>query len=174
MRGYVTKLIETLTPLQPRRGVEIGVWRGGSAYYLLRKFPDLHLLLVDSYDQENMLACEPVRYAHASVNEAKADAKKLLLPFDDRCSWFVMPSIEAAEFIQDGSLDFAWVDADHRYKGTRQDIRKYRPKIRSGGRMVGDDHTRKYPGVARAVREEFGGDAVLVGRRHTIWYMEMP
>ncbi len=60
-------------------------------------------------------------------------------------------SIEAAEQFEDGSLDFAFIDADHREAAVLADIAAWRPKIRAGGMLTGHDAQGKFPGVLAAL-----------------------
>jgi hypothetical protein len=61
-------------------------------------------------------------------------------------------SREAAKHFTDQSLDFAYIDGDHRYAAVSEDIRLYWPKIKPGGLLIGDDYRTNVnsEGVARA------------------------
>ena len=48
-------------------------------------------------------------------------------------------SWEMATNIPDKSLDFCFIDADHRYSGVTRDIFAYLPKIKQGGWISGHD-----------------------------------
>lgn len=66
-------------------------------------------------------------------------------------------SIEAASSFEDGSLDFVYIDADHRYESVKRDIKAWLPKVRKGGILAGHDyHTDCWPDVVRAVDETVG------------------
>jgi predicted O-methyltransferase YrrM len=64
-------------------------------------------------------------------------------------------SIEAAQQFEDGSLDFVYLDGDHRYHGIKADIQAWLPKIAKGGYIGGHDHEPRFMGVVRAVAECF-------------------
>ena len=51
-----------------------------------------------------------------------------------------MASLDAAKLIDDGSLDSVFIDADHTYRGCRDDIMAWGPKIKRGGYICGHDH----------------------------------
>lgn len=66
-----------------------------------------------------------------------------------------MSTLEAAKLIEDGSLDFVFIDADHSYEAALADIRAWEPKVRAGGLIAG--HDVNWPTVNRAVMETGGG-----------------
>jgi cephalosporin hydroxylase len=72
-------------------------------------------------------------------------------------------SARAARHFADGSVDFVFVDADHRFENVVADVRAWRPKLVAGGVMAGHDFD--MPDVARAVRQEFGPDGFAVTGR---------
>ena len=65
-------------------------------------------------------------------------------------------SLDALEFVADGSLDLVYVDGDHRYEGALADIKGWLPKLRKGGCMTGHDFS--FPTVRQALSETFKGD----------------
>ena len=62
-----------------------------------------------------------------------------------------MSSIEAANMFKDNSVDFLFLDGDHRYNEVKKDIIAWLPKIKIGGIFSGHDF--HYPSVNRAVLE---------------------
>ena len=76
--------------------------------------------------------------------------------FYDRCLVHHMKTSEAAREVSDGSLDFVFVDASHKYGCVRNDLRLWWPKVRAGGWFGGHDYSVEYPGVLNAVNEKFG------------------
>ncbi len=67
-------------------------------------------------------------------------------------------SADSAKFVEDGSLDFVFIDADHTYEGCLRDIHAWTPKVRSGGMVSG--HDLHWKTVAQAVRDTGGGMAL--------------
>ena len=59
-------------------------------------------------------------------------------------------SVEAAPELEDGSLDFVFIDANHSYDAVKNDIIAWAPKVRSGGVLCGHDYN-SFPGVQKAV-----------------------
>jgi hypothetical protein len=51
-----------------------------------------------------------------------------------------MFTVEAADLIADGSLDYVYVDARHDFCGCLSDIELFWPKLRGGGVMAGHDY----------------------------------
>jgi hypothetical protein len=61
---------------------------------------------------------------------------------------------EAPGFVEDNSLDWVYIDADHSYKACLADLAGWWPKVKSGGYVMGHDHHQKRePGVVAAVAE---------------------
>ena len=65
----------------------------------------------------------------------------------------MMPSVHAARLFPSNSLDFVFIDGAHDYENVRTDIAVWKRRIRQGGVIAG--HDLDFPGVSRAVAEEF-------------------
>jgi predicted O-methyltransferase YrrM len=64
-------------------------------------------------------------------------------------------SADSASLFEDRSLDFVFIDADHRYESVLRDALAWKPKIKSGGIIAGHDYG--WCGdVRRAVGDAFG------------------
>jgi len=57
---------------------------------------------------------------------------------------FPMRSVEASQYIADGSLDLVFIDAMHNYEEGKADILAWMPKVRPGGILCGHDYTRHH------------------------------
>lgn len=57
---------------------------------------------------------------------------------------------------EDNSIDFIYIDADHRYESVKQDLELYLPKLKKGGVIGGHDYHESWPGVCSAVDEVVG------------------
>jgi hypothetical protein len=75
-----------------------------------------------------------------------------------------MMTDDAAAVIEEMSLDFVFIDADHSYEGVKSDIEHWAPKVRPGGAICGHDYNwtgitdikdYDWPGVRKAVDEAF-------------------
>jgi predicted O-methyltransferase YrrM len=118
-----------------KKGAELGVDKGILFDRLLADHPNLHLIGVDICPLPHRLArCRSIEAQHK-----------------DRAELLVMWTNEAAALVDDGSLDFVFIDADHSYSAVMQDIAHWRPKVRKGGWIGGHDYNAKWPGVVSAV-----------------------
>ena len=122
------------------RGAELGVDKGILFGMLLKNCPDLHLIGVDLFPDRLR--------SHRVFDLAKQYADRVTLIEGD--------TVASAAQVEDGSLDFVFIDADHSYEAVRRDIDAWRSKVRAGGWLGGHDYNRKFPGVVRAVDFVFG------------------
>lgn len=135
--------------------VEVGVCYGRSAAFMAVEIEnsgkEIRQHLVDKWSDE-----AEYHFVNRAVGE----------PFD--CALYRGDSAEAADYFDDGSVDFCFIDADHSYEGVKRDILAWLPKVADGGAIGGHDHTAEFPGVVVAVAQIFGSFAV---HRGTSWYM---
>jgi predicted O-methyltransferase YrrM len=146
------------------RGAEIGVLRGDTSAALLQQFPQLVLLMVDtwssvptnsSYARSHDSAARQ-HWAQHTANEQIAYTRTEFAA--DRRVLVRGKSTSAALVIADSSLDFAFIDADHTYDAVVADIASWWPKIRNGGILAGHDYGGRKNrcglwGVSKAVDE---------------------
>lgn len=135
-----------------RRGAELGVASGHLSRRLLERFPDLHLIGVDTL-----------------VREDRAErVRALVAAYPDRYELLPVETSHAADHVHDNSLDFVFIDAGHSYEAVYQDIELWQDKVRPEGYVLGHDYGHpKYDGVARAVDEWFGETVSVL--EHTVW-----
>ena len=154
----VAAFMRQLPATGPVKGAEIGVWAGRFSRRLLQR-PDLKLLMVDSWEGDGTAYTEQdVDNFHGNLSQKEQDFyKKTAIERTEfaanRRKIVAMRSLEAANCIADGSLDFVFIDADHSYEGCKADIEAWRPKLRRGGLLSGHDYSEKFPGVMQAVNE---------------------
>ena len=156
--------------------VEVGVDEGIFSEYLLQYWHGQRLISVDPW-----LEMPPDQYAdtcnvpQASMEEKYESAGRRLAPFGDRSAVWRQTSIEAADRLARGSVDFVYLDARHSYEGVTEDLQAWFPLVRPGGLMAGHDYNdgvfvEGVHGVRSAVDEFFGARAIPV--RHT--YTDVP
>lgn len=115
-------------------GAEIGVADGRFSEILLTSNPKLQLLSVDPY--------EPYDGNWRSQNDqdrAFEQAKERLSKYPgsiiDRNT-----SFEASRHVENGYLDFVFIDGAHDFNNVMLDIILWTPKVRSGGIVAGHDY----------------------------------
>ena len=153
--------------------VEVGSWKGLSAYYMAAKIRDsgkrIRFCCIDHWLGSPEHRDDPdVR--NGSLFETflrnVSDVRRFLEPIR-------MSSLDASARFADGSCALVLIDACHQYPDVTADIAAWLPKVASGGILAGDDYD--WPGVRRAVGEAFGDAVTLlgdIGRRH--WRVVKP
>ena len=120
-------------------GIEVGVQTGGNAKTILQRWPSCKSFkLVDLWKQQENYK----DLANVDDNQQEAlfqTTKAKLKPWENKTEYFRMYSTEAAQKIDDHSVDFVYVDARHDYCGAMEDMEAYWPKIRPGGILAGHD-----------------------------------
>ena len=152
------------------RFVEIGCWLGDSSTHMAKAIKesgkDIEFFCVDTWrGSEGIGWMQPILDAHDG-NLYPAWNKRMV---DDGVRDFATsiqkPSVDAAAAFDDESLDFVFIDGDHRYDEVLADIDAWLPKLKTGGMLAGDDYDENsHPGVWRAVRDKFGDDAEIRDR----------
>ena len=121
-------------------GAEIGVYRGGYT----KEFCEAGL---------KMYAIDPwMGYKGAGRTEQKQEeqdksyeiAKEVLSPYPN-CTIIRKTSMEAVKDFEDESLDFVYLDGDHRFKHVAEDIVEWEKKVRKGGVVSGHDYWNTNP-----------------------------
>ena len=122
-----------------KNGAEIGVDRGTFSRVMLQSITDLKLYCVDpwlSRDGES-------RYRKTMER---------LREFENQITIIKKISMEALKDIEDGSLDFVYIDGDHHFDYAMTDIIEWAKKVKVGGIIAGHDYYRfRQAGVIEAV-----------------------
>lgn len=149
------------------RFVEIGSWKGRSAYCMADEIRDsgkaIEFWCVDTWRGSD---------EHQDLAEVREDRlfdefMNNVSPVSDYLTPLRMASVEASEQFDDRSLDFVFIDAAHDYENVLVDIRAWQGKIRPGGVLAGHDYKHDWPGVVQAVEEAFGARTGVYGQ---CWY----
>ena len=80
--------------------------------------------------------------------------------FGDKVIYLKGDSVQMADMVNDDSLGFIYVDANHSYDGALADLKAWHPKLKAGGIMAGHDFNDLY-GVKDAVKDFIGGIAQI-------------
>jgi len=137
-----------------RKGAELGVSQGRFTMYLCAIMHDMQMIAVDRWEEQPDHKTEGwIGWDHdGSLSRFREVCDQ---HFTDRVKIIRSDSVAAAKLVEDGSLDFVFIDADHSYEGCKADIEAWEPKVRKGGMVAGHDYNRKWPGVVRSVDERF-------------------
>jgi predicted O-methyltransferase YrrM len=89
--------------------------------------------------------------------------------FENIVECMQMPSVRASKEFSDEFFDLVFIDAGHSFEQVQADIKAWLPKVKEGGILAGHDYSVDWPGVIRAVYENFGNRSVIV--RHGMWFI---
>lgn len=153
--------------------VEVGTYSGKSLAYLLVE-------AINADKKFEVTAVDSYTFRDEQTNENIMDALiRNLEPLDYQIDIIKEQSWNAADFFEDGSVDFVFLDADHTEESVRKDVRAWLPKIKPGGIIAGHDycHPRWYdndhPGVAKVVHETFGTDWDKEYLDEKVWFKQV-
>jgi len=140
-----TDLPEFFKEMGYKVGAEIGVYKGN----FTKRFCEagLKMYAIDAWE----------RY-YGDKNQARQDliyeeAYKTLSSCD--CTIIRKSSMEASRDFRRNSLDFVYIDSDHRFKETAEDLVEWAKKVRPGGIVAGHDYFTSLP-QARIFRCQVG------------------
>lgn len=135
-------------------GVEVGTLRGKTASILLLRRPGLFLSMVDPFWTDGIVkdSREAVREA-AYYNTRFARHRRMIIE---------KSSLEAVAGFEDDSVDFAYLDGDHRYDGVLADCRAWWQKVRPGGILCGHDYGRPRPAGTLEDQGEWGVEPAVL------------
>jgi len=151
MNGWRWETIaQWLEDSDPVRGAEIGVKEGRFISHLLRTFPRLEMYAVDLWaDQPG----ENEDYIDWDWEDLYSAYRQAIRPHEFRVIELREYSHNAARMVENCSLDFVFIDAQHDYESVAWDIRLWRPTVKPGGLLCGHDYQPNFPGVVQAVDE---------------------
>ena len=191
-RGYAILSWLNGHHIRPTRGCEVGVRFGRLSAFLLERLPTLHLTMVDPWAevaQDHPARLSAQAWALQTQSDLDQVCRRAMAGTDfakDRRCVIRRPSPEAAADVEDGSLDFAFVDGDHLYEPCLADLVAWWPKIKPGGCLCGDDWENPLGmgqpnewGVGQAVRKfcEMNGLAYVLAEPNgdsQTWYIGKP
>ena len=158
VKEYPKLLVDLVRGTETKKivGAEIGVWTGITSCLLLSEIPNLTLYMIDSWESGDGVDKTVRRLQNGrllKMAHEEADHKTSFA--HDRRFMINKFSADASKDFEDGSLDFAFIDANHQYESVKEDIELWYPKVRSGGLFCGHDYggRRRSWGVKKAVDE---------------------
>jgi hypothetical protein len=133
-------------------GAEIGVLAGVFAYHVLLPEDPLKLYLIDPWKYGLQKDMEIV-----ITDEAQKGRDAFYENVRDTFSTY--PNVEiirkksedAVHLFADNYFDYVYIDGEHSYNAVWRDLTNYFPKLKVGGRIIGDDYG--WAGIREAVDE---------------------
>jgi hypothetical protein len=122
-------------------GVELGVFRGNFSKIILDSWLG-NLYLVDVWKQMLIKEYNDISNQQNPIN-VYSDCIKNISGYEDRAFMLRMSGEKAVNLFQDKSLDFIYIDANHTYEDSSNDIQLWYPKVRLGGMISGHDYLPK-------------------------------
>ncbi|MQY44169.1 class I SAM-dependent methyltransferase [Epibacterium sp. SM1969] len=126
-------------------GAEIGVHEGGFSKRILQYAQPEKLYLIDPWQYQPDL--EGSLYGGSGLNQEILDARyaQVQKRFAKQCTsgrvnLLRMDSLAALAHVEDNSLDFVYIDGDHRYPAVRADLNGWFNKVKPGGHIMVDDY----------------------------------
>jgi predicted O-methyltransferase YrrM len=142
--------------------VEVGCKEGRTTGHILKTVPDARVIAIDPW----IANPAPTNGDVSRETYEKWDFEKIQAEFwenvgvpNERCEMWRTTSLDAAENIggvrDDVVPDIVFIDALHDHESVKQDIAAWLPLVRSGGVLALHDFNHKWPGVERAIAENF-------------------
>lgn len=135
--------------------VEVGSWKGKSAAYLaveiINSNKDIKLDCVDTWKG----SAEHVDDEYVKKNSLYELFIKNTFSLSSVINPIKMDSVDASKKYEDNSIDFVFIDANHKYIHVKNDIEAWFPKVKIGGVMAGHDYKNGWTDVDKAVDEFF-------------------
>ena len=134
--------------------VEVGSWKGHSASIIGKvvRRNGGHLFCIDHW-----------RGNIGTWNIAEIKEKDIYSIFEhnlkalglwDCITPMRMDSLAASEKFEDDSIDFLFLDADHRYQPFMEDLKAWFPKVKAGGIICGHDCEGYYSGAPQEIKQQ--------------------
>ena len=121
--------------------VEVGAWQGKSVAYcaveLINKEKFGKFYAVDSWDG----GVELQDYKIVRIGKLKETFLENMKPLGNKIEPIQSISWEAADYFENGSIDFCYIDAGHTYDCVSKDLKAWYPKVKEGSYFGGDDYS---------------------------------
>lgn len=127
-----------LCELDYKIGAEVGVERGLYSEVLCKAIPNLKLFSVDAWTAYDNYRDH---VSQEKLDAIQADATRRLAPFD--CKLIKGFSMDVVKEFEDESLDFVYIDGNHEFQQTVNDICEWQKKVKVGGIIAGHDYIKR-------------------------------
>lgn len=123
-------------------GVEVGIEKGKNAQTMFEIIPNLKLFGIDPYKQHPHASyVYHAKLRHWNDDYLKNCKNQCLKRMNGRNFTLLQGFSEnMANKLEDNSVDFVYIDADHSYDMVMLDIIKWQRKVRKGGIISGHDY----------------------------------
>lgn len=125
-------------------GAEVGVYKGHNAKLMLDNLDIKKLYLIDDWSKGSKRG--------AGIETV---CRERLKDYSNKVVWLIGKSGKMARKIQDGELDFVYIDGDHKTPGITVDINAYYPKVKKGGLVSGHDYQVQQKSQVKEVIDPF-------------------
>ena len=139
-------------------GVELGVREADLSRYLLNKFDNLHLVVVDLWSQGGFSDKMNDIYNHS---ENERISRERLEPYKERVEILRMATHLAADNYDDKSFDFVYIDSSHVGDCVTREINAWYPKLKDTGIMCGHDYCDAWGGTYKEAIDKFCGNNLV-------------
>lgn len=150
--------------------VEIGSWKGKSAAFMaveiINSKKNISFDCVDIWKIDNRYIKDDNPESNILYEIFINNTKSL----SNVINPIRMDSIKASKTYEDNSIDFVYIDANHKYDYVKNDIEAWFPKVKKGGVIAGHDYDKNWPGVIKAVDEFFIDKSVLITTNYWTHY----
>lgn len=152
------------------RWVELGSWMGRSAAYCVVELINANKLgefyCIDTWDG----GIE--HQGWQELDRLRASFDSYTRPIASHITAIQSDSWLAADQFEDNSVDFCYVDAGHTYDCVTRDLKAWWPKVKTGCYFGGDDYTKGWPQVCRAVEDFFAPQKIKVSKSGRCWIVK--
>lgn len=121
-----------------RKGVEVGTEKGIYAEILCKANPNLHLYCVDPWKVYDHNLGYHIGTTQEQFDTFYKETIERLRPY--KATLIKEMSMDAVQKFENGSLDFVYIDANHRLEYVIKDIVEWAKKVRPGGIVAGHDY----------------------------------
>ena len=146
-----------MTQMGLKTFVELGCKEGRTTGHILKSVQDSRVIAIDPWmpmpQQKGVVGGET--YEEWDFAKIEAQFWENVGDSKHRCEMLRMTSDIASEKLDGKQFDAIFIDAAHDYVNVMADIKRWWPKVRDGGLLIGHDANHKWPGVERAIADSF-------------------